>query len=314
MLRDLGHAAGAVESCDRAIELRRDYADAWSNRGNALSDLNRPQDAQASYRRALDIQAGFSDVWSNLGLTLVDLGRHAEALQCYDRALAIRPDHVEAHWNAALGCLETGDFERGWREYEWRWQRHRMKAARRRFEPPLWLGETSIAGKTILLHAEQGLGDTLQFCRYAARVADLGATVVLEVPAELMRLLSGLQGVSHLIEQGQPLPAFDLHCPLLSLPLAFGTRLETIPGATPYLFADEAGISAWRARLSASTTQGHLKVGLVWAGGQRAHVPELRKNDARRSMTPQQLAPLARRARRAVLQLAERAGRRRGFR
>ncbi len=311
VLRDLGRPLDAVQSCDRAIALRQDYADAWSNRGNAFSDLNQPIDAQASYQRALELQTEFADAWSNLGLTLVDLGQHANALQCYERALAIRPDSIEAHWNEALCRLETGDFERGWRAYEWRWERHTLRDSKRSFDVPLWLGDAPVAGKTILLHAEQGLGDTLQFCRYAAEVAALGATVLLEVPAALMRLLAGVGGVSQLIEEGSPLPSFDLHCPLLSLPLAFGTRLETIPGKTPYLFADAAGVQKWCARVKggevkadevkADEAKQHqakehgvnaLKVGLVWAGGHRPHVPELRKNDARRSITLQHLSPL----------------------
>jgi len=292
VLRDLGQPAEAVASCDEAIAIRRDYADAWSNRANALSDLNQPAEAQAGYRRALEIRADFVEAWSNLGLTLVDLGEHADALQCYERALAIQPDSVEAHWNRALCQLETGDFEQGWREYEWRWERASLRASKRVFDQPLWLGgETSIAGKTVLLHAEQGLGDTLQFCRYAALVAQRGARVLLEVPAELSRLLTGLEGVSQLIEQGQPRPPFDLHCPLLSLPLAFSTRLDTIPAAVPYLFADETQVAEWGQRMKAEAP-GKLKVGLVWAGGNRPHVPELRKNDLRRSIALQQLGPI----------------------
>jgi tetratricopeptide (TPR) repeat protein len=319
VLRDLGQPSDAVASCDRAIALRQDYADAWSNRANALSDLNQPGDAQASYRRALELRADFVDAWSNLGLTLVDLGDHAQALQCHERALAISPDHVEAHWNKALCQLEMGRFEEGWREYEWRWKRPSLAAGRRVFDVPQWLGDTPILGKTLLLHAEQGLGDTLQFCRYASLVAQRGATVLLEVPATLMRLLAGLEGVSQLIEQGQPLPPFDLHCPLLSLPLAFGTDLDTIPAEVPYLFADEIEAQAWRGRMrdtdtgvgatsaiarvgvgasaSANAIAGasaasQLKVGLVWAGGNRPHVPELRKNDLRRSIGLSQLAAL----------------------
>jgi tetratricopeptide (TPR) repeat protein len=291
VLRDLGKPTEAVASCDQAIAMRRDYADAWSNRANALSDLNRPGEAQASYRRALEIRADFADAWSNLGLTLVDLGEHANALQCYERALAIKPDYIEGRWNRALCELEMGHFGPGWREYEWRWQRPSLRAGKRVFDPPLWLGDTPVAGKTILLHAEQGLGDTLQFCRYAALVAQRGATVLLEVPAPLLRLLTGLEGVSQLIEQGQALPRFDLHCPLLSLPLAFGTDLDTIPAAVPYLFADETQAAAWSPRIKAEAS-GRLKVGLVWAGGNRPHVPELRKNDLRRSIALQQLGPI----------------------
>ena len=289
--RDLGQAEAALQSCDRAIALNAAYADAWSNRANALSDLNRAEDAKASYERALTIDPGFADGWSNLGLTLVDLGDHDSALTCYERALALRPDHASAHWNQALCLLETGRFDKGWAAYEWRWERATLKATRRTFAQPLWLGETPIEGRTILLHSEQGLGDTLQFCRYAALVARLGATVILEVPAPLMRLCARLDGVSVLVEEGQPLPPFDVHTPLLSLPLALGTTLETIPANIPYLFADVSRAEIWRERI-APLAQNRFRVGLVWAGGHRPHVPELRKTDARRSMSLDQFRPL----------------------
>lgn len=308
-LRDLGRADDALASCDQAIALWPGYAEAWSNRGNALSDLNRPDDAQLSYQRALELSPAFADAWNNLALTQIDLNRHDDALQSYARALAVNPGAVETHWNQSLCLLQMGRLEAGWREYEWRWARARIARNRRQFAEPLWLGDFPLDGRTILLHAEQGLGDTLQFCRYAPLVSKLGATVVLEAPAELIRLLGTLDGVDRLVESGQPLPSFDCHCPLLSLPLAFKTTLDSIPAATPYLSAEPRAVVDWRNRLAdaeagvdaeadtnisasleASTPQ--LKVGLVWAGGNRAHVPELRKNDARRSIALAQLAPL----------------------
>lgn len=288
VLRDLGRPADALASCDQAIALQPNYAEAWSNRANALSDLNRPQDAQASYQRAIELAPAFADAWNNLGLTLIDLNQHALALQSYEHALALRPDSAETHWNESLCLLQMGKLTEGWQKYEWRWARNRIKAGKRGFDQPLWLGDFAIAGRTILLHAEQGLGDTLQFCRYASMVSALGAKVVLEVPAELMRLLATLEGVDYLIEQGQPLPSFDCHCPLLSLPLAFRTEIATIPGTTPYLFADAKASQGWAERLekeAGTSAKNGLKVGLVWAGGNRPHVAELRKNDARRSVT-----------------------------
>jgi tetratricopeptide (TPR) repeat protein len=291
-LRDLGLAEDAVASCDRALALRPNYAEAWSNRANALSDLNRPVDAQTSYERALAASPDFADAWNNLGLTFVDMNRHADALACYERALALSPDSAETHWNRALCLLQMGDLASGFAEYEWRWQRKRIASSLRRFDAPLWLGDAPLEGKTILLHAEQGLGDTLQFCRYAALVAKQGARVVLEVQPELARLLVGLQGVDELVVAGEPLPAFDLHCPLLSLPLALRTNASTIPADTPYLFADEQASAQWRARIEAAVPPRALKVGLVWAGGHRPHVPELRKNDARRSISVDRFAPI----------------------
>ncbi|MFT4069322.1 tetratricopeptide repeat protein [Paraburkholderia sp.] len=302
VLRDLGRYAEALDSCDRALALQPNYPDAWSNRGNALGDLNRPHEAERSYRRALELAPAFVDAWNNLGLAQVDLNQREHALSSYGRALALDPAAAETHWNQALCLLQMGRFETGWREYEWRWARSRIKASRREFAQPLWLGDFPLDGKTILLHAEQGLGDTLQFCRYAALVAKRGAKVVLEVPAALLRLLSTLEGVDQLIEAGQPLPPFDCHCPLMSLPLAFRTDEASIPSTVPYLFADEAAVNEWRERLDADIDANvdtrnrqlsrQLKVGLVWAGENRAHVAELRKIDARRSMAFERFAPL----------------------
>jgi tetratricopeptide (TPR) repeat protein len=303
VLRDLGRADEALASCDRALALQPNYAAAWSNRGNALSDLNQPEEAERSYRRALELAPAFADAWNNLGLAQIDLNQHAHALSSYERALAINPASVETRWNQALCLLQMGRFEAGWREYEWRWERARIKADRRRFAQPLWRGDFSIDGKTILLHSEQGLGDTLQFCRYAALVSKLGTKVVLEVPAALMRLMTTLDSVDQLVEAGQPLPPFDCHCPLLSLPLAFRTDGASIPAATPYLFADLEAARAWRERIDAradakadaqadARTDRRLKVGLVWAGENRSHVAELRKIDARRSIALERFAPV----------------------
>ncbi|HEV3105781.1 MAG TPA: tetratricopeptide repeat-containing glycosyltransferase family protein, partial [Trinickia sp.] len=292
-LRDLGRPEDALASCDHALALRPNYAEAWSNRGNALSDLNRPLEALESYERALAVSRELADAWNNRGLAFIDLNRHADALASYDHALALAPDAAETHWNRSLCLLQMGKLEEGWAEYEWRWERKRIKAGERAFNEPLWRGETSLAGKTILLHAEQGLGDTLQFCRYAADVARLGAHVILEVQPELTRLLARLEGVAQLVEAGQPLPEFDCHCPLLTLPLALGTRTATIPGTAPYLFAEGEAAQTFGGRIAAASTEaGTLKVGLVWAGGNRPHLPELRKNDARRSLALDLLAPI----------------------
>ncbi|OLL32556.1 sulfotransferase [Burkholderia sp. SRS-W-2-2016] len=294
VLRDLGRYTDALESCDQALALQPNYPDAWSNRGNALGDLNQPQEAERCYRRALELAPGFVDAWNNLGLAQVDLNQRDDALASYERALQLNPAAVETHWNQALCLLQMGRFEAGWREYEWRWERSRIRAGKREFAQPLWLGDFPLDGKTILLHAEQGLGDTLQFCRYAPLVAKLGAKVVLEVPGALLRLIKTLDGVDQLVEAGQPLPPFDCHCPLLSLPLAFRTNEASIPAATPYLFADPVAVEEWRGRLDANATSSgrQLKVGLVWAGENRAHVAELRKIDARRSLTFERFAPL----------------------
>ncbi|CAB3747418.1 tetratricopeptide repeat protein [Paraburkholderia solisilvae] len=290
-LRELGRAQDALSSCDTAIRLQPAYAEAWSNRANALSDLKRPEEARESYLHAIKLAPGFADAWNNLALTLVDLDRHDEALACFDHALSKNENHVEAHWNRSICLLRMGRFHEGWTEYEWRWKRRRVSLSQRRLQQPLWLGDFALDGKTILLHAEQGLGDTIQFCRYAEKVAASGATVLLEVPPELVRLLQGLKGVAQVIEEGQPLPAFDCYCPLLSLPLAVGTESESIPSPGPYLHADSTEVDRWGRRIHPISGNA-LKVGLVWAGGNRPHVAELRKYDERRSVSLEAFAPV----------------------
>ena len=193
------------------------------------------------------------------------------------------------HLNAGLCRLLIGDFARGWQEHEWRWKTAQLKADERDFPQPLWLGVDDIAGKTILLHAEQGLGDTLQFCRYVPRVVERGARVILWVPITLRELMCTLPCAVQVVSHGDPLPAFDLHCPLLSLPLAFGTRLETIPSQTPYLSAADNKRNAWRDHLGRHERP---RVGLAWAGDPRKHLPGANRIDRQRSLPFDQLAPI----------------------
>jgi len=279
-LKELKRWDEALASYDRAIAIKPDYADAYSNRGNALNELKRLDEALASYDRAIAIKPDYADAYSNRGVALQELKRLDEALASYDRAIAIKPDDAEAYWNKSLALLLAGEFGRGWELYEWRWKKETFTSPKRNFPQPLWLGEEDIAGKTILLHAEQGLGDTIQFCRYAKLVKALGAKVVLEVPKALRGLLSELGGVDEVIEQGKALPAFDYHCPLLSLPLAFKTNLANIPSPKPYLAASIQKCDEWEQRLGA---KGKPRVGLVWSGS------TTHKNDHNRSLTLQQL-------------------------
>jgi tetratricopeptide (TPR) repeat protein len=265
----------ALESYDRAIALRADYAQAWCNRGIALGDLGRHADALANHDRAISLDAAYADAWTNRGNTLGNLRQHREAIRSYDRAIALQPDDANAHLNRALCLLQTGDFEAGWAAHEWRWKNEAQQPFARNFAEPLWLGAGSLQGKTILLHAEQGLGDTLQFCRYAPLLRDLGARVILEVQPALAGLLDGFGGVAQLCVKGQALPDFDVHCPLLSLPLALGTRLDTLPSSRPYLRAPAHKLAQWAQRLGPKVRP---RVGLVWSGN-AAH-----KNDHNRSL------------------------------
>lgn len=282
-LLDLKRPEEALESCERALAIRPAFLDALINRGAILLDLKRPEEALASYQRALDIAPDDPVALSNRGNALLDLRRSDEALDSCMRAYAIKPDYADAHWNESLCRLRMGDYERGWREYEWRWKRSPLMDQMKLVAQPLWLGEPPLAGKTILLHAEQGLGDTLQFCRYAPLLAAQGARVVLEVPPSLKAVCQTLAGVDTLLAAGEALPPFDLHTPLLSLPLALGTRLDSIPAEVPYLHADAQKVAAWKALLG-QRTRPHI--GLAWSGNP-AH-----KKDRSRSLSFAELAEL----------------------
>jgi tetratricopeptide (TPR) repeat protein len=282
-LHELKRFDEALASYDRALALRPDYAEALSNRGNTLRELKRYDEALASYDRALTLQPDYAEALSNRAATLNELKRFDEALANYDRAVTLRPDHADVHHNEALCRLLMGNFDQGWEQYEWRWQTEQLRDAKRNFAQPLWTGREDIAGKTILLHAEQGFGDTIQFSRYLPLVVERAAQVILEVQRPLHELLSTLSGSLQIISRDDPLPDFDIHCPLLSLPLAFGTRLETIPSATSYLHASPEVVAHWNSRLG---DRCRPRIGLAWSGRQ-AHT-----NDHNRSIRFSALLPL----------------------
>jgi Flp pilus assembly protein TadD len=285
-LHALGRPAEAEASCREALRLRPDTPEAHNNLGYALQALGRPAEAEASYRAALQLRPNYPEAHNNLGTVLNALGRPVEAEASCREALHLRPDAPEAHFTLAYALLLAGRLEAGWKEYEWRWQTTQLSGRARDFLAPLWDG-AAIDDRTILLHAEQGFGDTLQFCRYVPLVAS-GARIVLEVQAPLVRLLSRLPGITAIVAHGDGLPPFDVHCPLLSLPGAFGTTLDTIPAATPYLSADAALAANWHQRL---TGLGGLRIGLVWAGSRRLNRPEEAAFDRRRSIALDAMAP-----------------------
>jgi Tfp pilus assembly protein PilF len=260
-------------------------AKALNGLGHALAQTGRFEDAADCFVEALSVPddpAPTAERHCNLGAALGQLGRLEEEVKCYDRAIALAPAPL-TRFNLSLAALRLGDFALGWREYEQRWGTGAPQGGSgRSFAEPLWAGG-DISGRRILLHAEQGLGDTIQFVRYVPLVAARGATVSLEVQPVLKRLLSGLPGPAAVIARGEPLPEFDVQCPLLSLPLAFGTVLETIPGRIPYLKAGEEARQAWAERIGPET---RLRVGLVWAGSP-GH-----KKDRIRSVPVTSLAPL----------------------
>jgi tetratricopeptide (TPR) repeat protein len=279
VLRETGRFAEAEASCQAALRFSPGHAAAHNNLGALLGDLSRFAEAEASCREALRLDPDYTDARSNLAFTLHNLGRPSEAEAAYREVLQRRPGDADTHANFGNLLLSVGRFDEGWREYEWRWRSKQL--IQRHFEAPRWNGEP-LGDRVILLHAEQGFGDTLQFCRYAT-LFGAGARIVLEVQTPLARLMASLPGGATIVARGDPLPPFDLHCPLMSLPLVFGTTLETIPGTTPYLRADPALSAAWRERLAGLDG---TRVGLVWAGNRVGFT------DLRRSISLDIMAPL----------------------
>lgn len=305
---ETGDYAAALAEADRALALRPAYPEAINNRANALLRLGRAQESAEAFGAALGFTPRDAELHLNLGNALEALvqlpealasieralaldprlvpahvnranllqrlNRHREALDAYGQALALDPRNVDANWNRAICHLLLGDYEAGWAGFEWRWRRAIREAQARDLGAPLWLGQESLQGRTILLHGEQGLGDTLQFVRYVPKVAALGATVVLEVFAPLAGLLAGFPGVSQVVRRGDPLPSFDLHCPLLSLPLALGEPDPFTP-PDPYLKTDPERVRVWGERFGPSRG---LRIGLVCSGS------ATHGNDANRSI------------------------------
>ncbi len=264
-LRELKRLDEALASFERALALAPGHAEAFYNRGNALQELWRPDEALASFDRALALRPDYAEACNNRGNALRELGRLDEAMASYEQALELRPDYAPAHWNEALHRLLMADFERGWEKYEWRWALADELwgfDSTPTFAQPAWDGAQDVGGKTILLHAEQGLGDTIQFCRYVPLVTAQGANVILAVQPSLKRLLTGFGGTQTVVAQDEDRPAFDLHCPLLSLPRAIRTRLETIP--PPHVPRVPSELTKeWEARLRRDGTP---RVGIVWSG------------------------------------------------
>ena len=281
-LLDLHRPEEALAAFDRALALRPNHPAAIADRGNALIDLGRPEEALAAYDTAVRLDPANAHVIDHRGNALRVLGRPHDALEDYKRAVLIAPDDPTVQGHLSLCHLLLGQFEEGLPLYECRWNLPAIRPLPGRHRQPLWLGQESLHGKTILLQAEQGLGDMIQFCRYAPLVAALGATVWLTVPPAMRRLLTGLDGVERLFVSDDVPPPYDFRCPLMSLPLALGTRLDTIPAPARYIMAEPALVDAWTAAIPVT---GRKRVGLVWSGN-AAH-----SNDLRRSI---QLARLAR--------------------
>ena len=282
-LATLGRTEAALADFDAALALVPHHPGALYNRGSALLALGRAADALSAFDRALARAPNDAQAWNNRGRAMQVLNRHREAVDSFGKAVALDANYADAHSNRALSLLTLGELGPGFAEYEWRWKRSGMSDNRRNYRGRLWLGDYPLARKTILLSAEQGLGDSIQFARFAPLLARAGARVLLEVQAELKPLMATLAGVDAVYARGEPLPAYDVHCPLGSLPLALKTAPDSIPADIPYLAADEAHLARWRPLLEARPGK---RVAFAWAGHAR------HANDRNRSIDLKLWAPL----------------------
>ena len=281
-LRELGRLDEAFEACTKAISLKPDYAGVHTNLGKILQALRRWDDAIGAHHRAISLQPGLVEAWANLGNALVALNRLDGASKAYQEALRLRPDSAETAYNACLVQLLQGDLPSVWEGYELRW---RLRNLRQRpvQNRPAWNGTEPLAGRSIVVFSEQGLGDTLQFARYIPLLADRGAIVHAVVQKSLKSLIGTVRGAALVTTSEQPWPECDLHCPLLSLPRAFGTTLATIPATVPYIAARrdrKEAAAEWLASVASP------RVGVAWAGNP-SH-----PNDRNRSVSIAALAPV----------------------
>jgi tetratricopeptide (TPR) repeat protein len=251
----------AIATYRQAIAIKPKFAEAYNNMGNALRNSSRFEESVDCYLKALECKPDYADAHNNLGIAYAELGRFDEAVASYTRCLKVRPEHVDAHMNRALTWLRKGDYAQGWAEYEWRWKKRNLTP-----RPPImpqWNG-FPLAGRRILLITEQGLGDTLQFVRFAPVLKRQGAgAVILECPEKLIKLLSRSPGIDHLIPQGKPLPDYDVYCALMNVPGLTATSVEAIPSEVPYIFPDPDLVAHWKRELAGIP---ELKVGINWQG------------------------------------------------
>jgi tetratricopeptide (TPR) repeat protein len=317
-LIEKGELDEAIAACRRAIALNPHFAEAHNNLGNALQRKNQPDDAIVAHLKAISINPKIAEFHHNLGIALQDKqqleqaisaycqaitlnpdytkahvnlanalreqGRPHDAIEEFRRVLDLQPDFAEVHTNLAMALLSQGIFEQGWQEYEWRWKCEDFSSRKRDFLQPIWDG-SPFAGRTLLLHAEQGIGDGIQFIRFLPRVKRLGGNVLIECHPSIYRLLNSIAEGCRIVPSEDPLPPFDLHCPLLSLPRVFSVTLQTIPAIVPYLQPDANDVRVWQERFARYSND--LRVGLVWSGN------PTHKNDRNRSISPASFAPFA---------------------
>ncbi|HEY1683616.1 MAG TPA: tetratricopeptide repeat protein [Tepidisphaeraceae bacterium] len=274
----------AIAAYQQAININPNFAEAFNNLGNAFQDQNDNSAALAAYRRAIALRPNYAKALCNLANALKDDQQPHEALDTFRKVIALEPNLAEAHANLALLLLSIGDYEQGWLEYEWRRKCADLSVAHQVFSQPQWTGE-ALNHRRILIHTEQGFGDAIQFARYLPLVAERGGQIILQCQPSLIRLFSSLPVHCQIIPQGDQLPDYDLHCPLLSLAHIFQTTLATLPQNIPYLHAHPDLVDQWNQKLG--PRDGRLRIGLTWAGNPRF------PGDAIRSMHIKQLAPLS---------------------
>lgn len=283
-LRGMGRLPDAVKAFRRALDLKPDFPDALSNMGNAMHDIGEPAGAIPYHQRSISLRPDFVTAHCNLANALKFCGKIDEAIACYRRALALAPENPVIHHYLGLTLLLGGDYERGLAEHEARILIKEPQPICWDHPQPRWDG-SPLNGKCILLHAEQGMGDTIQFIRYAPLVAGRGGKVILQCQPPLVRVMKSVVGLDQVVGQNEPLPPFDVHRQLLSLPYVFGTRPGTIPAPMRYLQPEPQKVEAWALQIGDASAD--LKVGLVWAG-QKGYT-----DDRNRSLALPMLAPLA---------------------
>jgi hypothetical protein len=281
-LKGLKRYEESVQSYDKAIELKPDYADAYMNRSVALHELRRLEEALISAEFAISFNAYDAEAFNNRALTLQALKRLDEALASYDTALALKPDYAEAYWNKSLLFILMGRYLEGWELYEWRFNVRDLKDNYYTFPQPAWRGLKDIRGKKLLIYAEQGLGDVIQFCRYIPQIDILGAEIIFEVPKTLVSFISTLNSNLSVVEKGEPLPEFDAYCPVMSLPYVFKTTVQTIPAQIPYLFSDKQKVENWQHKLG---DKQKMRIGLVWSGS-TTHKSDMHRSTGLKEMLP----------------------------
>lgn len=279
-LRELKRMTEATEAYLQAVECKSDYAAAYQNLGVVAHELRDYETAIAYYDKTIALQSTHAQAHSNRGVALKAQHNIAPALKSFDLSIAIDPHYAQAYWNKAVTLLLDGQYEKGWQLFEWGWQA-KQRGIQRHTDLPLWTGIYPLKGKRILLHAEQGYGDVIQFCRYATVIHNMGATVWLEVPSSLVALMQTLEGVHAVIAAGEPVPEVDFQCPLMSLPKALKTTLANLPNPSAYLKADPKKSAHWQNKLADFK---HTKVGLVWSSGVRPHQPEVAMANAERNV------------------------------